>query len=104
MTIGPQLADGSFLILIGTDNDFSVTQNASGTQFDVCSGGTQVALDQPCPPGETLLNSFLYAFHDPNLTTDNYTVPTFVPEPATLAIFATSLAGLAYVRRRRPGR
>lgn len=104
LTIGPQLADGSFLILIGTDNDFSVTQNASGTQFDVCSGGTQVALGDPCPAGETLLNSFLYAFHDVDLTTDNYTVPTFVPEPTTLAIFATSLAGLAFVRRRRPGR
>jgi hypothetical protein len=32
--IGPQLADGSFLVLAGTDNDYSVTQNATGAQFD----------------------------------------------------------------------
>ena len=32
---GPQLTDGSFLLLSGTDNDFSVTQNGSNTQFDV---------------------------------------------------------------------
>jgi hypothetical protein len=35
LAIGPQLNDGSYLLLAGTDNDYSVTQNASGTQFDV---------------------------------------------------------------------
>ncbi|HEU5293399.1 MAG TPA: esterase-like activity of phytase family protein [Burkholderiaceae bacterium] len=35
LTIGPRLADGSHLVLAGTDNDFSVTQNPSATQFDV---------------------------------------------------------------------
>jgi len=35
LAIGPQLADGSFLVLAGTDNDYSVTQNAGGTQFDI---------------------------------------------------------------------
>jgi hypothetical protein len=35
LTIGPRLADGSYLVLAGTDNDYSVTQNASGTQRDV---------------------------------------------------------------------
>jgi hypothetical protein len=34
LTVGPQLADGSYLVLAGTDNDYSVTQNASGLQFD----------------------------------------------------------------------
>ena len=29
------MADGSYLVLAGTDNDYSVTQNSSGTQFDV---------------------------------------------------------------------
>jgi hypothetical protein len=35
LTIGPRLADGSYLVLAGTDNDFSVTQDPSATQFDV---------------------------------------------------------------------
>jgi hypothetical protein len=34
LAIGPTLADGSYLVLAGTDNDYSVTQNASGDQFD----------------------------------------------------------------------
>jgi hypothetical protein len=35
LSIGPRLADGSYLVLAGTDNDYSVTQNGTGTQFDV---------------------------------------------------------------------
>ena len=35
LTIGPRLADGSYLVLAGTDNDYSVTQNGSAVQFDV---------------------------------------------------------------------
>jgi hypothetical protein len=35
LAIGPKLADGSYLVLAGTDNDYSVTQNGSSTQFDV---------------------------------------------------------------------
>ncbi|MBK8741662.1 MAG: esterase-like activity of phytase family protein [Betaproteobacteria bacterium] len=35
LAIGPRLNDGSFMMLAGTDNDYSVTQNASGAQFDV---------------------------------------------------------------------
>ena len=35
LTVGPQLADGSYLVVAGTDNDYSVTQNGTGTQFDV---------------------------------------------------------------------
>lgn len=35
LAIGPRLADGSYLVLAGTDNDYSVTQNGTGIQFDV---------------------------------------------------------------------
>ena len=35
LTVGPRLKDGSFLMLAGTDNDYSVTQNGSSVQFDV---------------------------------------------------------------------
>jgi hypothetical protein len=35
LAIGPKLADGSYLVLAGTDNDYSVTQNlATSVQFD----------------------------------------------------------------------
>lgn len=35
LTVGPKLADGSYAILIGTDNDFSVTQTTSTDEQDV---------------------------------------------------------------------
>ncbi|MBK1715171.1 esterase-like activity of phytase family protein [Rubrivivax gelatinosus] len=35
LAIGPKLADGSHLVLAGTDNDYSVTQDASSVQHDV---------------------------------------------------------------------
>jgi hypothetical protein len=35
LAIGPRLNDGSYLILAGTDNDYSVTQNDSSVQYDV---------------------------------------------------------------------
>jgi hypothetical protein len=35
LAIGPRLADGSYLVLAGTDNDYSVTQNDTSRQFDV---------------------------------------------------------------------
>jgi hypothetical protein len=35
LAIGPRLADGSHLVLAGTDNDYSVSQNGSNVQFDV---------------------------------------------------------------------
>jgi len=39
LTVGPQVADGSYELLLASDNDFSVTQKDSGTQFDVCTNG-----------------------------------------------------------------
>ena len=35
LAIGPRLNNGQYLILAGSDNDYSVTQDASGTQFDI---------------------------------------------------------------------
>jgi hypothetical protein len=35
LAIGPHLKDGSYVLVTGTDNDYSVTQNASSQQFDV---------------------------------------------------------------------
>jgi hypothetical protein len=65
LAIGPQLADGTYEILIGSDNDFSVTQNGSGTQFDICTNGSisqRVAIDAGCPAGLSLLPTYLLSF------------------------------------------
>ncbi|MDF5720091.1 MAG: esterase-like activity of phytase family protein [Rhizonema sp. PD37] len=62
LAIGPQLADGSYAVIVGTDNDFSITQNSSGTQFDVCTGSTQVTIDSGCPVGQTLIPTYIYSF------------------------------------------
>lgn len=35
LAVGPRLKDGSYVMVVGTDNDYSVTQNAVGQQFDV---------------------------------------------------------------------
>ena len=35
LAIGPRLKDGSYVLVMGTDNDYSVTQNATSQQFDV---------------------------------------------------------------------
>jgi hypothetical protein len=73
LTIGPRLADGSYELLMASDNDFSVTQNDSGVQFDVCTNGTksqQVSIDAGCPPGLALIPTYLLSFK---------TAPNFLP-------------------------
>ncbi|MGQ9870072.1 esterase-like activity of phytase family protein [Leptodesmis sp.] len=108
LAIGPQLADGSYAILVATDNDFSVTQNAMNLQFDVCSNGSQVPLGATCPSGATLLPSYLFAFKATAEELQGF-IPqesVAVPEPTTMAGLA--LAGLGGVglkrRRERSGR
>jgi hypothetical protein len=65
LAIGPRLKNGNYLLLAGTDNDYSVTQNAGGEQFDVYFRFTD---DDPyassifCPLGQTT-GCF---FHDEN--------------------------------------
>lgn len=89
LTIGPQLADGSYGILLGTDNDFSITQTGSGTQFDVCTDGTQVTIDSGCPGTSTLIPGFLYSFKASATELAGYVPPQKqpeqVPEPTSTA-------------------
>lgn len=67
LAIGPRLADGRYQVLVGTDNDYSVTQTGSGEQFDVCvnpltDARTQVVLDAACPQGSALIPGYLMSF------------------------------------------
>jgi hypothetical protein len=105
LTIGPQLIDGSFLLLVGTDNGYSVSQNGTSTQLDVyynstmrlraqCTLGTQVncvainadgSLGSPLgalPSGHALIPGVLQAYKVTTSDLDGYSTP--VPGPAPL--------------------
>ena len=68
LAIGPRLADGRHLVLIGSDNDYSVTQTGAGEQFEVCVNRTtgervsDVPLDGACPSGMARIPGALLAF------------------------------------------
>jgi hypothetical protein len=122
LTIGPRLSDGQFVILAGTDNDFSVTQNANGIQFDVyynpttggriqCDLGTfnncfSINTDGSLgsaflgsTSGFALIPGVLYAFKSVGTDLADYVSP--VPLPATWSLFLTGLGMLAFRGRRR---
>ncbi|MBE9209342.1 esterase-like activity of phytase family protein [Nostoc sp. LEGE 06077] len=96
LAIGPQLADGSYALIVGTDNDFSVTQNGSNVQFDVCTDGTnfsQVPIDSGCPTGQSLIPTHIYALKASEAELAGFVPPRRVPEPTTTAgliLLATS--------------
>ena len=67
VAFGPRLRGGGRVALIGSDNDYSVTQSGAGEQFDVCvnpdSGArAQVPLDTSCPSGSSLIPGYLLSF------------------------------------------
>jgi hypothetical protein len=105
LAIGPQLANGSFLMLAGTDNDYSVTQSGSGEQFDVyfdfATGATvQCALDVACAPaGYGLLPGVLHSYAVSAGELGDYRAP--VPEPAGWALMLAGLGVVAGLRARR---
>lgn len=121
LAIGPKLADGSFLMLAGTDNDYSVTQNGSNEQFDVYfrfSDADPYATSIQCPLGQTtgcistadatgatlnsdykLLPGVLHAYKVSAADLAGYTAP--VPEPESWAMLMAGLGLISFTARRR---
>lgn len=122
LAIGPKLANGSYLLLAGTDNDYSATQNGSNQQFDVWFDFSQAdpyASSIQCPLDQTtgcvltsntltsatwtanlqLLPGVLHAYTVSAAELNGYTAP--VPEPGSWALMAAGLLGLGALSRRR---
>ncbi|ALF51674.1 PEP anchor domain-containing protein [Nostoc piscinale CENA21] len=102
LAIGPQLADGSYALIVGTDNDFSVTQNGDNEQFDVCTDGinsSTVPIDSGCPTGQSLIPTFVYALNASQAELDGFVPPARVPEPTTTAGLILLAASSLFVKR-----
>jgi PEP-CTERM motif-containing protein len=125
LAIGPRLSDGHYVILAGTDNDFSVTQNASSIQLDVyynpntgarsqCDIGTfdnctsinadgtlGSSYDTSTPAqtaGFALIPSVLSAYKTDGQDLATYITP--VPEPETWVMMLAGLGMLGFAARR----
>jgi hypothetical protein len=124
LSVGPMLDDGSYLLLAGTDNDFSVTQNGTDTQFDVYFNPTtqkRVQCDLETSnncfeitaaggltttsvsdlSGYSLIPGVLQAYKVSSQDLGGYTPPTQpVPGPLPLLGAATAMAWSRRLRRR----
>ncbi len=103
LAIGPQLADGSYAVIVGTDNDFSVTQDDDlGIQLDVCTDGRQVAIDSGgcSSTGATLIPTYVSSFKASSAELQGFVRP--VPEPSSvLGTVAAGTFGAGYILKRR---
>ncbi len=118
IAIGPRLDNGQYLILAGSDNDYSVTQNAQGAQLDVWLNfldADPYATSIQCPLGLTTgcirtnggaaveltsayaqLPGVLHAY-----SADINGYVSVVPEPTTISLMVLGLGILGLSARRR---
>lgn len=90
LAVGPQLANGNYVVLAGTDNDYSVTQNATGIQFDVHFRFTDAdpfETSIQCPIGSTS-GCFFTATNAPTTLTSAYALV-----PGVLAAYTARITG-----------
>ncbi|KOP22662.1 PEP anchor domain-containing protein [Hapalosiphon sp. MRB220] len=105
LTIGPKLKNGSYALLIGTDNDYSVTQNDDDVQFDVCSNKdgssvSKITIDTDCPKRQSLVPGFLYSFKVNATELGNFDQAQNTPKSTTTAgLVLLGLAGVWLKRR-----
>jgi hypothetical protein len=100
LAIGPQLKDGGYVMVTGTDNDYSVTQNAGNVQFDVyfrVSDADPYVTSIFCPLGQTE-GCF---FHDTagNPTTSATPTSDYKLLPGVLQAYKVSAADLGELVR-----
>ena len=107
LTLVSKNGGSEFALILATDNDFSVTQNNQGTQFDVCTTGagagnttTQVAIGAACPTGQFLIPSYLYSF---NITGAQAGLLGAVPESSTWSMMIAGFGIIGTALRRRRG-
>lgn len=105
ITIGRRLSDGTYSLIVGTDNDFSVTQTGAGEQFDIyytldgngqLASVEQVALGAaPTNPNALLIPSYLFGFKTNTGQLARFAPQTTtVPEAGTAALLALGMFGL----------
>ncbi|MBC8137948.1 MAG: esterase-like activity of phytase family protein [Fibrella sp.] len=114
ITIGRQLSDGTYSLIVGTDNDFSVTQTGMGEQFDIyytLDGNGQLATVEqvalgaaPTNPNALLIPNYLFGFKTNTGQLAGFAPQaTTVPEAGTTLLLSLGIIGLVggVITRRR---
>ncbi len=107
LAVGPQLGDGSFVLVTGTDNDYSVTQDTttfvqSDVYVDFNGHSVQCAIDVKCAPaGYSLIPGVLHAYKVSVADLSGYIAAAPIPEPQTYALMLAGLGVVGWAAKRK---